>query len=933
VGRRQHLEALEEAFQATQQGRAEAVFVHGRSGAGKTALVQHFLEEIGRGGQAVVLAGRCYEQESVPYKALDSLIDALSHYLRRLPPPEAQALLPRDVLQLARLFPVLRRVEAVARAPARSFETPDSQELRRRAFAALRDLLGRLGERRPLVLAIDDLQWGDVDSATLLAELLRPPDPPALLLLACYRSEDVGRSPCLSFLLQPSKETGAAERRPLAVETLLPGEAQELALQLLPADDSASRAWAEAIARESGGSPFFVHELALAARAGTRASDRAISPGPKGLDQVLWDRVQGLPAEARRLLEVVAVSGRPVGRAEACRAAGLVGDERAALAVLRSGRLIRSTGPIEGEEIETYHDRIRETVVAHLPPPVLREHHRRLAQMLKEASDRVDPEVLAVHFEGAQEPEQASTYFALAAAKAAEALAFDQAARLYRHALCHPPAAPAEVRNFRIKLGDALANAGRGAEAGEAYLAAVQDEPVNDSLEERQRAAMQYMISGHIDVGLATFLTVLKGMGMEMPRSPRWALVVLLLRRLQLWFRGLGFRRRDASQVPAEDLRRIDVCWSAVAGLSLVDPIRAMYFHTRSLLLALRAGEPYRIARELAMEGLQVSTAGGPARARTAKILAVATELAQQVNHPYALGMVCMNKGFAAYLEGRWQTALELCDQAEGIFNDHCTGVAWELDMAHTFALWSLTYMGEVAELTRRRQVLLQQARVRGDRFAVTILTIMETARLGADDPEGARQELHQVMSEWSQQGFHVQHHAAILARVYIGLYSGDGAATYAYVSEQWPAYKGSLLSRVQHIRIDFLQSRARSALAASIIADNPKPFLRAAGRDAKRLEREKVGWSAALARLVRAGIAGARGDTIRAVRLLREAATQFDEVDMLLFAAAARRRTGELLGGEEGRGLIEGADAWMAGQGIVNPARMTAMLAPGFPD
>ncbi len=51
----------------------------------------------------------------------------------------------------------------------------------------------------------------------------------------------------------------------------------------------------------------------------------------------------------------------------------------------------------------------------------------------------------------------------------------------------------------------------------------------------------------------------------------------------------------------------------------------------------------------------------------------------------------------------------------------------------------------------------------------------------------------------------------------------------------------------------------------------------------------------------------------------------------MALYAAAARRCLGGLLGGNEGRELADGADAWMRTEMIKDPARMTAMLAPGF--
>lgn len=120
VGRESQLEALHEALDGTRAGRPVTVYVRGRSGMGKTALVRTFLSLIESEDDALVLRGRAYEREMVPYKAVDSLIDELTLHLERLPLSERKAILPRDVEALGRVFPVLMRVPGSRRRPRRA---------------------------------------------------------------------------------------------------------------------------------------------------------------------------------------------------------------------------------------------------------------------------------------------------------------------------------------------------------------------------------------------------------------------------------------------------------------------------------------------------------------------------------------------------------------------------------------------------------------------------------------------------------------------------------------------------------------------------------------------------------------------------------------------------------------------------------------------
>jgi hypothetical protein len=942
IGRASHLQALTEAYQAMCRGRTVAVLLHGRSGIGKTSLVQWFLDGLREGGQAVILTGRCYEAEAVAFKALDSLMDRLSAYLTQLPEGSVQTLLPRDTASMARVFPVLQRVQAVTRMAGRS-DAADERELRRRAFGALRELLARLGDRQPLVLFLDDLQWGDIDSAALLAEVLRPPDPPVFLLLGAYRSEVAETSPFLqTFRRSMEGLAQTIDQRELVVAPLTELEGKELALSQLTAEQPCSalepalQARAEAIARESRGNPFFVQELVQHAQVPDSPSEEPSGVHAIRLDEAVWARVQGLPGPARPLMEVVAVAGKPVPLALAAEAAELAAAEsqatHTAWITLRSGRLIGSSRRAGQDWIEPYHDQVRETVTGRLAPAVLRQHHRRLAQLL-EAGRQADPETLARHFHGADEPVRAARYYGLGGDQAAGALAFDHAARLYGLALELGAWPDTEAAALHAKRGEALANAGRGPESAEAYLRAASGVDPNRALDLRRRAAFQYCASGHIAEGRKVLEGVLESVGMSMPQSLRQAVLSWQWYRFRLWLRGLKYQERDAAQVPERDLRRIDVTWTVSASLSMTEPVSGAAFQAHNLLLALRAGEPRRLARALAWEAALRTVTGQSGLARAVHFRELAHSLAERLEDPYARGMVHLAGGIIEVHVGRWPSARDLLVQAVAIFQQHCRGAIWERETAQQFLLKTLLWMGEFAELARLSGPVLQDARERGDLYSAIINgTFVEAnVRLAADDVAGARGLVRELMGEWPAEEFNIQHVHALGGENSIDLYSDEGTAAWERVNRVWPMTREP--QNVQVIYIWMLSYRARSALAATRQAGvrDSRPLLRAAEADARRLEGTNSDFAAALAQLIHAGVASGRGDEATARQRLTRAVESLDAVAMHSYAAAARWRLGGLLRGEEGRVLLDQASSWMASQGIRNPARMVALHAPGF--
>ncbi len=930
VGRTHELAVLREAFDESRAGHGCVVRIRGRSGMGKTALLASFLADLAARDAPLVLAGRCYERESVPHQAVDGLVDALCQYLLHLPRRQAEALMPLDVLAMARAFPVLARVEVVAKARRRSALTvTDPLELRGRAFAALKELFTRIAERQPLVLVIDDLQWGDVDSAPLLADLLRAPAPPMMLVVS-YRTEEEKTSPLLQALLaaDAADDDPFAIAREILISRLRLPQACMLAESLLAAA-GVSTASAEAIARESCGSPLFVHELV---RYVALQGDDSVTRAPP-LSQVLLSRSAGLSPDARQLLLVVAVAARPLAEAVARRAARLDDRHIRAIVELRTAHLVRTTGSAGNLVIETYHDRIREAFAGSLARDTVRTLHLRIAQAL-ETESGADPEALALHYASAGESDAAREYARLAADRAADTLAFDRAATFYRLVLeLTPEADPALRCSVGRLLGDALVNAGRGVEAPEVYLAAAACAAPQEARALQVSAGSELLRSGRVDEGIDVLRAPLASAGIALARSRVSAAASLLIQRAYARLRGLGFKCREVAQIAPATLVQIDACHAAAAGLAMVDPLRGAYVQTRHLMRAMADGDPFRIGRAMTYEGGFLCIGGKRMRRRVDAIAHTVQELVDQTGAPYLDALHHSHVALADYQCGNWRRTLDHAARAESLYRERCTGVAWELSSTQLYSLWSLFWLGEFEQLCTRTRAARQDAKTRGDLYASVCLDIGIPSVVGlvADDVAGTRRRAEIAARKWTHADYHLQHFWSAVSLAQCDLYAGNYANASERMEAQWPLLRRAFLLKVAMVRAETLYLRAGCAAAAAITTDRADPHARLARRLSRTLRKQDLAWCAPAAELLVAGLEAAAGRGTDAITALDRAETGLREADTHGLAAAARWRRGELLGGAEGATLVNEAETWLRQRAVVSPQRMVKFLAPGF--
>jgi eukaryotic-like serine/threonine-protein kinase len=928
VGRRDCLAELDRAVDEVSNGATIVVPVIGESGIGKSALVRHFVQcQTAASRRAIVLTGRCYERETVPYKAFDGIVDSLVTQLEAMDPFESATLVPADAGLLGRVFPALRRVPAFARAMPPSLHVTTPNEQRTRAFKALREVLSRLGERAPLIVYMDDFHWADPDSLALFEELFRSPHPPRCLVLATMRSSDN-----TTALLARIKNT-VESLRPIIMQPLAEQDAIDLTRRLLRVDGAATLARLDEIVKDCSGHPLFLQELVRELAGGASDDVPADQPVTVRLDEVVWKRIQRMEPTARRLVEIVAVAGAPIPQHVAARAAGLPRDEALGyISVLRMNNLVRTEGAKARDTVWPYHDRVREAVMARLDEQTCHSHHARLAEVLETDGFEISPQRLISHLLAAGQNARAAEVAQIAARRAEESLAFDQAAELYALALRLREHDAPQRLDLLLSLGGALAHAGRGPDAADAFSQAASLSTGQVRLDALQRAAEHLLGSGHLERGFAALDTVLADIGERAPRTSAGVLSSLAWHRFRVRMRNYRWKRRDESEISAADLTRLHIYGAVAVGLAHIDTLRAADYQSRGLIHALKLGEPKRVCKALAREAGFLAAEGASRSEDAFRLLEKARAIARDLREP---SLDAFNLGVETLMSvctGRFSRAPEFAIQAENVRRVSGGMTQWELNPIRMFHLRALRFLGLMTTLDSYVAEYLYDAQKRGDLYIHTGMAFaFNVTWLARDDVPGALQEIHR--RDWSSpaSAYHVQHLHRLIAESEISLYEGSAAQRLMELRERIDGFLRSLLNRIQIMRCETQWLRGRLAVAAAVEAADPAALLTEATDAAKRLSREKVEYASAWEMLLRAAIHARRREDDAALAAVRDAVRRADALSLNLVAAVARLREGELLGGTDGARLVRAAEERITSLGVKKPARMAEVLAPGF--
>jgi class 3 adenylate cyclase len=488
VGRDAELQALREALDRLRTGIGGIATVVGEAGIGKSRLVTEVRRTADREPQAIDrrpttadgglawVEGRCLSYAT--NVAYHPWLDILHGWLGLAPdasPADVGAMLRERVRVLCgdcvdEVYPYLGRMMALPLEEEVEVRLRglDAESQRFLTFGAVETALARSAEARPLVVVLEDLHWADPTSLVLLEQLLALTDRVPLLFVCILRPERAHG--CWQVVEAAARDYGHYHTD-VRLKPLSAAESATLVGNLLHVE-ALPQELRERILEHAEGNPFYVEEIlrslidegivvhdeitdpSTGLRASTpehsgvgRASrwratrEVADIPIPDTLHGVIAARIDRLPAEVKRVLQLASVVGR-IFTYPVLAAIGAGSPLDAHLVALERAQLIRARARLPEREYAFKHVLTQEAAYGGLLRRERRTAHRRAAEALERLyPERVEEQLglLAYHWEGAGARERAVGYLRRAGERAAAQFANEEAVEYLSSALALVP--------------------------------------------------------------------------------------------------------------------------------------------------------------------------------------------------------------------------------------------------------------------------------------------------------------------------------------------------------------------------------------------------------------------------------------------------------------------------------------------------------------
>ena len=341
-----------------------ALLLSGDPGIGKTTVWKEGLADALLRDYRILSCGPIEAETRLSYAALGDLLEPiLEEALPSLPEPQ------RLALEVA----LLRSPSSGARADQRAVSL------------AVLGCLRSVASTSPVVVAVDDIQWMDLPSARVLQFVVRRLKDEQIGLITAARGAPADDDPLGVVSAFAEDRAHAVHVGPLSQDAL------ERVLRA-KVGEGFSRTTLLSLHEMSGGNPFFAQEIGLALLrrgGGVTAGERLPIPGR--LQELIEDRLEGLPSRTIEALEIVSALSAPTFDVIAAAIAPSRGvDDRLGPAI--------DNGVVEavGDRLRFTHPLLASAVYQKIPPARRRELHARLATIVRDPEERARHLALSV---------------------------------------------------------------------------------------------------------------------------------------------------------------------------------------------------------------------------------------------------------------------------------------------------------------------------------------------------------------------------------------------------------------------------------------------------------------------------------------------------------------------------------------------------------